>query len=823
MSGTSSPHGGLTRRSFLKTTAAVGTATALGVATPTLYAVASDEDGKASSDKDGVFNCVCRSNCNASCRYHAHVKDGKLVKLEVADYPDEGYTGSCLKGLSYVERIYSPTRVKYPLRRVGDRGADEWERISWDEAINEIAEKFTQIAKDVGATAIVFDTCSGQYGYINGVYNPLTRLSAVMGATKPAVCYDYAAGHGINRVLGTGDWYYNNEPNSVLDSSMIVIWGTNPVLTAPQNWRWMQRAKENGTKIVTIDPIKSATAHRSNEFISVTPGNDGYLALAMANYLVERDLIDWDFLKEKSTAAFLVRRDTKKHVRKSDYVEVETDPTTKAKIDDFYVWDNATQDIALALDATDPAMEGSFVTKDGVEVDTALTLLKDQLHQYTIAQASKLCGVAEDRIKSFAEEFAGQDAVTVNISYGLDHYVNGYHTTWAIATLMALTGNFCKPGAGFTGVFCQTYSPNFLPIWVATPEFKALNSQVPSGLIPDMFASQELEGKPYPLKAMISYSSNAMSNYASQKDYLDKVVANIEFWVVLDTELCDSARYADIVLPVTSWYEAEEVRTAYNNPYTIFQDQAIDPLYESKPEHEIAGLLGRAMGFSKSFPESYGFDEWASMMFDDEKSKALGVSLDNLRKEKVIQTTGKLGDRLVRGKTLPLPTESGRVQLYCENPTPRLQYGQDLSEREPHEHIVYYREPEECGIDNPLREKYPLVYLQEHSRFRVHTQWYGTPMLRELDPEPLVKVNGIDADARGVKSGDIVEVFNDRGHAVLKCLVDESIAAGVVSIPKGWQRNQFIEGCFQEMTQPKMDPYSSAFSYYDTLVDFRAW
>ena len=77
-----------------------------------------------------------------------------------------------------------------------------------------------------------------------------------MGATKTAVCYDYAAGYGLNRVMGTGDWAYCNEPNSVLDSSMVVVWGTNPVFTAPQNWRWIQWAKENGTKVICIDPIR---------------------------------------------------------------------------------------------------------------------------------------------------------------------------------------------------------------------------------------------------------------------------------------------------------------------------------------------------------------------------------------------------------------------------------------------------------------------------------------------------------------------------------------------------------------------------------------
>ena len=813
---------GLTRRSFLKTTGLIaGTIAVAGGMTSTLQAIAVDGEESNETMQEQIFNCNCRSNCMGSCRLLAHVRDGKLVKLEPGDYPNEGYTGCCLKGLTYIERIYGTNRIQYPMRRAGERGADSWERISWDDAIAELATKLKETVDTFGPKAVVFDTASGNYGYINGIYNTFARLSACMGATKTVQSYDYAAGHGIDRVLGTGDWAYCNEPNSVLDSSMVVVWGTNPVFTAPHNWRWMRWAQEQGTKVVTIDPIKSATAHRSDEYIQVKAGNDGYLALAMSNYLIEKDLIDWDFLKKKSTAAFLVRRDTKAHLRKSDYTEVAINPATKAPIDDFYVWDNATNKIALIGDAVDPALEGSFVTEDGVKVDTAFSLLKSELAQYKISEASRLCGLSEEFIQEFTERFAGEDAVSVNITYGLDHYLNGYQNTWSIAILLALTGNLAKPGAGFTGVFTNsTFAPAYLALWISE-EFTAYNSVVPGALLPEMFATQTLEGKPYPVKAMVTYSANPLSNLGGQNEFLEKVLPNIDYWAVIDIDFTDSTRYADLVLPAASWYEVEEFRNGYNNPYTIYQEKAIEPLYESKPDHEIISLLGRALGYEASFPEGHKFEDWANLLLSNEISKKLDVSVKTLREKLVIQTTSEHGKSLVRGLTTPYPTESKRVQLYTERPKPRLNYGQDLSERLPHEHIVYYREPEEIGLDNPLREKYPLVYLQEHSRFRVHTQWHHTPILRELDPEPLVKVNSIDAAERGVNNGDVVEVFNDRGRCVIKCLIDESIAPGVISIPKGWQRNQFIEGGYQEMSQPKIDPYPAACSFYDALVDFK--
>lgn len=814
MSGTINPATGITRRSFLKTTGvAAGVAACGGLSAAGIANASAFDDESRAEDSEEIFSVMCRSNCMGSCRWLAHVKDGKLYKLEPGDYPNDGYRGGCLKGASYIERIYSPTRIKQPMRRVpgSERGAGEWEAISWDEAIKEAAAKIKAAADEFGPKSVIFDCASGQYGYFNGVYNQFARLAGVMGATKTAVCYDYAAGYGINRVLGTGDWAYCNEPNSVLDSSLVVVWGTNPVFTAPQNWRWIQWAKEKGTRVITIDPIKSATAHRSDEWICVRPGYDGYLALAMSNYIIKNNLQNTDYITNKSTGPFLVRKDTQAHLRTSNWPASSAESylqsvaaakeaaaaggataiaTAVAAVPNkYYVWDSEANAPVLADEATSPVLEGTFTTSDGIEVTTAYSLLKEQLSQYSISEASRLTGVSEERITQLAEEFATERAVSVNITYGLDHYVNGYLNTWAVAILMALCGQFARDGAGFTGVFTQTYTPALTTYWFYTPEFKAYNSNVPNVRLAEMFETQKLEGVDYPTKVLVSYCHNPLSNLTGQNEWINKVLPNVNYWIVLDMEMNDSCRYCDLILPVASWYEKEDLRTAYNNPYMTLSEKAIEPLYETKSDMEIIGLLGRALGYEASFPEETwnSTTYWLALLFSDKVSKAAGYSEERLREEKVINFTNQEeGTPWIRGKSAAWPTASGRVQLYYETVTPRLSYGQDLTERNAEEHLVYFREPEECGIDNPLAEKYPLVYLQEHSRFRVHTQWFETPTLREIDPEPLGKVNSQDAEARGVKDGDYIEVFNDRGHAVVKCLIDESIAPGIISIPKGW-------------------------------------
>ncbi|MBR3258543.1 MAG: molybdopterin-dependent oxidoreductase, partial [Eggerthellaceae bacterium] len=169
-------HVQLSRRGFLATSAALAGAAALGGST--LTALGAFNDDNVGEAGEQIFSCMCRSNCMGSCRWLVHVADNKIVKLEPGDYPTDGYRGGCLKGYSYIERIYSPTRVKQPLKRktwapgnpnVAERGKDEWEAISWDEAIKYVADEFARCRDTYGPKSIMFDSASGQYGYHNGI------------------------------------------------------------------------------------------------------------------------------------------------------------------------------------------------------------------------------------------------------------------------------------------------------------------------------------------------------------------------------------------------------------------------------------------------------------------------------------------------------------------------------------------------------------------------------------------------------------------------------------------------------------------------------
>ena len=190
--------------------------------------------------------------------------------------------------------------------------------------------------------------------------------------------------------------------------------------------------------------------------------------------------------------------------------------------------------------------------------------------------------------------------------------------------------------------------------------------------------------------------------------------------------------------------------------------------------------------------------------------------------EKVLRSVWN-GDPFVRGESAPFPTPLGRTRVYCEDPAPRTNYGQDFSAVYERERMPYFKAPNEAWSENPLHEKYPLVFIQDHTRWRSHTQWFNVPALKELDPEPYIRLNPDDAAERGLAESDLGEVFNDRGHAVAKVRLDPAVRPGVLTMPKGWQREQFIEGCFQELTNTSSDIMACNFAYFDTLVDVRKY
>jgi molybdopterin-containing oxidoreductase family molybdopterin binding subunit len=156
------------------------------------------------------------------------------------------------------------------------------------------------------------------------------------------------------------------------------------------------------------------------------------------------------------------------------------------------------------------------------------------------------------------------------------------------------------------------------------------------------------------------------------------------------------------------------------------------------------------------------------------------------------------------------------LKYYIENPTPRNDFGQEIADFERH---PYYTHANESYMENPLRKKYPLMGCSEHNKYHVHSQLAYTPVMRELEPEPMIKINASDAAERGISQGDVVKAYNDHGYVHIKALVTEGIKPGVISIPHGFQAEQFIEGHSQDLTNVYMNDFCSNSAFYDFLCE----
>jgi molybdopterin-containing oxidoreductase family molybdopterin binding subunit len=764
------------------------------------------EDGAGEGEK--IYSCMCIGNCQSRCRLYVHVRDGKAVKTSMAPFPDPRYNRICLRGLSQVQRLYDPNRLKYPMKRVGNRGEGKWERISWDEAIDTIVSKFKQFQKEFGNQSVAFSSVSGNMAFLNGFYGSF-RLANLMQATQTEYSLDMSDTYGLGRVLGTGSSFnQRNDPADLANAKTIVVWAANITDSHPHDWRFVVDAQLKGAKVIVIDPRFTTAASKADLWISIRPGADPALAMSMAQVIISEKIYDEAFLLQSTVAPFLVRDDTKRFLRKSDVTGVKpSDPSEK---DPYIVWDPDLNEGRSFKDVASPALEGRYAP-GGIKVATAFTLLKEAMSKYPPEYAAEICEIKPEVIRDVARLYAQNKPASIYNGY--IQYDNGLQTGHAWGILASLTGNIGKPGASLGHCGLSGYNLNFIPFLYP----KGMTSQViPWIYLKEVLRSGMFRGKPHPIKAIYIYGSNVVSNATNQNVVINTIFPAIDFIVAVDMVETDTTRYADIVLPASHWFERLDFVQGPDQPYSTICEKALEPAYESKSDIDIYRLIARGMGFGEYF--KYTDEEFIQMLIDTDKARAAGLTWERLQKEKVIQT---LPSCWVNWKNGRFPSPSRRLEFYLEDPKPRLDCGIEIDKSR--EHLPVFTPPIEAWPDNPLRKKYPLVYHTERQRWRLHSQWHNTPWLREQDPEPIVKISPVDAQARGIKNGDIVEVFNDRGHAVVKAVLSDGQRPGMVSVAKGWQRSQFIAGSYQELTTDHLNTSSYNQSFYDVLCEVRRY
>lgn len=800
------------RRDFLKLSAitgvlAYGSLSSDNIVLNALERVSSTGPLQSNTSQPILFRTAHANNCDGSCGLTVTVIDGNMTKISNASFDNPDFPPRiCLRGLSNLQYVYHPDRLKYPMQSVGPRGSGQWKRISWDEATTIIANKFNEVAQKYGLTAVYIAPYTGSLSALNGVIGAGYRFASVIGASAGDFEGDNegdsAGPCGAVEALGNFD---GHDLSDLRNSRMIILWGNNLAETDVPDMRFALDAKEAGGKIVYIDPRYTSTASLADEWISIRPGTDGALALSMINVIISQNLYKADYVTNYTVGPFLVRQDTQMFLREKDVAGGES---TK-----YMVYDSNSKTIVpYDKEGIAPSLTGSY-SAASTSCTPAFQLLINLVSQYPTSEAEKITGVAAAEIESLAKEFATMSPAAIKAGFGgISHWFYGDLTYRAMITLSAICGYIGVHGGGVT-----IYNGALLDAALDLPDWMNPDKKAYTYLPPISFCDAVLNSKPFPVKA----AWFPVDNFVNQQADTNRVISALkacDFVVVSDVFMTATAQYADIVLPVATQYERTDL-LAGGNYYLQYMPKIIDPLWETKADLDMFAEVAQKMGQGQYFDKSP--DDYISLLLSGLPS---GLALDTLKSKGVVALADQdyytssfqpITHPYVPYYQQHFPTPSGRIEFYVESLIP---YNMPLP---------IFKEPIEASPSNALYQKYPLVMITSHTKFRTHTQWNNLPWLREIIPRSFLEINPTDAQARGISDGDTVKVFNDRGSIQLMARITSGIRPGVVNAYQGdWQ--EFPTAAVNMLTHQKVNEaqsvvflFQSNTAYYDILVDVK--
>jgi molybdopterin-containing oxidoreductase family molybdopterin binding subunit len=729
----------------------------------------------ASNHKTRTIRTVCPAHCGIdACGILAHVKEDRVVKVSPADFPNPRYRRICLRGLSSLEVTYHPDRLKYPMKRVGERGAGNFERISWDEALDTIAEKFQVIATQYGWPAVAW--VLGGPGAGTTKFGAYLRLASLTQSTRVSAWgYGDSALPCGSRVLFGSQFPYAFLFGSLFSSpsapEILVVWGANPGESQPLNlMRPIMDAKEKGALLVVIDPRFTVTASKADVYLGVKPGTDTALALGLMHVIFRENLQDDAFIQKHTVGPYLVRIDTGEFLRTKDIGLPEGM--------DYIIWDSASESPTSRSTANaKPAARGTYIV-NGLACKPSLQLLMDLAAEYRPARTAEITGISSDIITKLALRIGSAKSATFVTHMGFTRTYHGDISLRALGTVATVTGNVRA-----------TFDGGYLPAVFNWKPFLHADPQKPSysrlGIL--QLYDAVISGKPYPVKAVWFSFINFLNQCADSSKIVNEMFPELEFIVSTDLFVTPTARYADILLPVCTFLEFSDL-IPFPYPYIQLQQKIITSLYESKSDVDIAAGLANRLGFSKYFDG--GEDGFIDLILDSKDPSLEGITRQKLKQGPMPL---KFIPKMDQEMEIPLSTPSGKIEIYSEK---LRDVGQALP---------VFLEPLETPLQ-PEKKKYPLAFIQGHSRFRTHSMYANVASLLEFNPEPVVEINPRDAQERNIADEDRVAVFNDRARTILKARVTEGVRPGVVNISEGWWTDQFTEGSVNHLTHAVINP-----------------
>ena len=796
----------VSRRNFVKGTfaGAVVGAGALGGASMFGCAPKSEEAAAPEAAEETIAWSQCNVNCGGNCVFQWHVKDGKIQYMESDNTGDiDLQARACLRGRSMRRWLNSPDRLLYPMKRVGKRGEGKFEQISWDEAIQTIADKLKYTIDTYGNDAIYVNYATGMY---SATGNPSSRLLNLLGGYLKR-SYDYST-NMISAALPfmygeecspCDDVYASSMTEAEANSDLVVMFGNSPAETrmGGANIVWdFARVREavqgRGGKIVNIDyrMNESASGH-PEEWLPIRPGTDAALASAIAHEFIANEQVDLDFL----------------HTYCVGYDEESMPESAKGQNKSYK----------------------DYIMGTGYD-----------MVEKTPEWAAPITQIPAETIRALAADLAAAEAPFVVQGWGPQRHTNGEDTCRAICMIPVLLGKIGLPGTN-TGQREAEPSVSLVgglpsgknPVKACIPCYEWLNA-VDHGK--EMTATNAgvtgVDQLSNDIKFLWNYAGNCITNQHGDINKVHEVLSDeskCEFILVWDTVMTDSAKYADILLPDAMRSEQLNMKTnGYTEWYTgvCVGGPAQEAPGECRTSYDVMADIADKFGVKDQFTEGKTQEQWIQEIYeagaaeDSEMPSWDEIKAQGLYK-RALPTAIGMKDFRDDPVANPLATPSGKIEIYSEQ----------LAE------IAGTWELEEGDAINPIpmfvagfqgygstTDEYPLYCSGFHHKSRTHSSFGFIPELEAVARQQLW-INPADAESRGIASGDICSVKSPAGEIRIEAKVTSRIVPGTVGIPQGaWHKadmsgDKVDEGaCVNTLTTYRPSPLGKGNGNAHTMI-----
>jgi anaerobic selenocysteine-containing dehydrogenase len=725
-----------------------------------------------------IVKAACPHDCPDACGVLITVEDGRATRIQ--GDPEHPVTRGflCAKVAKYLDRVYSPGRVLYPMRRVGPKGPGQpmaavptqthptpaqqvWKRISWDEALDAITSRFRSISREFGSEAILPYSYGGTLGALNGGSMD-RRFFHRLGASQLDRTICSAAGEaGLNSVLGAK---LGTEPEQFRQSKYIIAWASNIHENNVHLWPLIAEARRNGAKLVVIDPYRTRTAECADWYLPINPGTDAALALGMMHVIIGENLHDAHYVA-KFTVGF--------------------------------------------------------------------EQLREKVKEYPPERVAQWTGIAADDIRKLAREYATVRPSVIRLNYGVQRSEGGGMATRAIVMLPCIIGSWKEVGGGLQ--MSLSGAATFNSAGLKRPDLmkNALGREARTLNMVELGRVLNEVDDP-PVKALFVYNSNPAAVCPNHQAVIRGLVRPDLFTVVHEQFFTDTTDYADIVLPATTFFEHKDLQKGYGHYYVQVSNQAIEPLGECRSNVEVFRAMADRMGFEEEcFRESV--DEMIDSALKSDDPWMEGMSRERLEQGHVrMNFSGtviegqnphpvsaknaetRVGHPAVVGHPSVEPflpfarggfrTPSGKAELYSE--TLKAQ-GLDP--------VVEFKPPSESR--HAGRDGLPLELLARKADNFLNTTFANVPSLQGLEEPGLLEISAADARVRGIAEGDRVRVYNKRGDIELIARVDGKVQTGVVSATLHWAKMAPGFQSINSLTSEKLTDMGNSATFYSVLVE----